>query len=162
MPGLGYQYVFHPLTLIAAAPRAAISGTAAAGITETDIRSGGKTIIITLSNETWVASGATFDGQRANIAAGIDSAQSEANGWDAVVKAGIDVGDVVRTSDTVVTVTLDAEPTYDITATETITVTVPGTALTGGNALVASPTFTVVTAGIKGLVFKGPVFAEAT
>jgi hypothetical protein len=38
---------------------------------------------------------------------------------------------------------LDAEVTYNITAPETITVTVPSTALTGGNSVVASPTFQV-------------------
>lgn len=137
---------------------AAITGTATASITESDIVTGGKTIIITLTGDTWVTSGATFDGQRANIASGIDSAQSEANGWDAVVKAGIDVGDVVRTSDTVVTVTLDPEATYDITAQETITVTIPGSALTGAAQIIATPTFTVDPVGgtaVKDLIGVG-------
>ena len=51
--------------------------------------------------------------------------------------------DIVRTSDTVVTITLGAEATYDITATETITATIPATALTGAGEIVATPTFTV-------------------
>lgn len=38
---------------------------------------------------------------------------------------------------------LDAEATYNITATETITATIPAEVLTGAGALVASPTFTV-------------------
>ncbi len=43
-----------------------------------------------------------------------------------------------------VTITLPAFVSYDITATETITVTVPATALVqSGSALVASPTFDV-------------------
>ena len=90
-----------------------------------------------------MATGATFNGQRQNIINGIDSAQAEAAGWDAEVKANLAVTTVVRTSDTVVTVTLSAQAGYDITATETITATVPATALTGAGALVASPTFTV-------------------
>jgi hypothetical protein len=54
---------------------------------------------------------------------------------------------VVRTSDTVVTITLDAFASYNITATETITATVPGTALLLGTGAVASPTFTVSATG---------------
>lgn len=123
---------------------AAITGTATASITEADIVTGGKTIIVTLTNDTWVAAGATFDAQRQAIINGIDSAQAEATGWDAVVKATQGVSGVVRTSNTVVTITLDAQATYNITAAETITVTVPSASLTGaGGAVVASPTLTV-------------------
>lgn len=122
---------------------AALTGTAAASINEGDIVAGGKTIILTLTGDTWVASGGTFDAQRQNIIDGIDSAQAEAAGWDAEVKAKQGVAGVVRTSDTVVTITLDAQAAYDITAQETITATIPGSALTGGNPVVASPTFTV-------------------
>jgi hypothetical protein len=88
-----------------------------------------------------------FADARAAIIAGIDSAQAEAGGWDAKVKANIPVGNVVRTSDTVCTVTLQAQGDYDITAQETITVTVPASALTGGIAITATPTFTVDTDG---------------
>lgn len=122
---------------------AAVTGTATASITEADVVAGGKTIIVTLTGDTWVASGGTFDAQRQAIIDGLDSAQAEAAGWDAVVKATQGVAGVVRTSDTVVTITLDAFGSYDITATETITVTVPGSALTGASPLTASPTFTV-------------------
>ncbi len=123
---------------------AAITGTITASVTEADIVAGGKTLTITLTNDTWIAAGAgSFDLQRAAIIAGIDSAQSEATGWDLVPKATQSVGGVVRTSDTVVTITWDAFPTYDITATETITVTIPSTAVASGISYVASPTFTV-------------------
>ena len=126
------------------AASAAITGTATASITEADIVTGGKTIIITLTNDTWIAAGAaSFDLQRDEIIAGLTSAQSELFGWNNVVKVLQGVAGVVRTSDSVVTITLDAQATYNITATETITVTVPGTALNGGNAIVAAPTFTV-------------------
>lgn len=134
---LGYGSGVAPTT-------AAITGTITASITEADIRTGGKTLIITLTNDTWAAAGAAFDAQRQNIINGIDSAQAEATGWDAVVKAGLAVGTVVRTSATVVTVTLPAFATYDITATETITVTIPASALvTSLVAVVGVPTFTV-------------------
>ena len=125
---------------------AAVTGTATASITETDVVTGGKTIIITLTNNNWVPT-ASFDAQRQNIINSLDSAQSEATGWDAVVKATQGVAGVVRTSDTVVTVTLDAFATYDITAQETIAVTVPASALSSVEAITASPTFTVSATG---------------
>ena len=130
---------------------AAITGTATASITEADIVTGGKTIIITLTGDTFIAAGTGPIGATANTQAlidGIDSAQSEAAGWDAVVKVGIDIADVVRTSDTVATITLDAEATYNITSTETITVTIPAAVLTGAAQIVASPAFTVSAAGL--------------
>ena len=123
---------------------AALTGTITASVNEADIVTGGKTLIITLTGDTWIAAGAgSFDLQRDEIIAGCDSAQSELLGWDLVPKALQSVDGVVRTSDTVVTITWDAFATYDITAQETITVTVPGTAVVLGNAIVATPTFTV-------------------
>lgn len=140
------SWFYQPLLAAAAqlAKSASISGTITAGVNESDIVAGGKTLIITLVNDTWIAAGAaSFDLQRDEIIAGVDSAQSEALGWDLVPKATQSLAGVVRTSDTVVTITWDAFVTYDITATETITVTVPGTALTGGVSLIATPTFTI-------------------
>ena len=126
------------------AKSAAVTGTITASVTESDIVAGGKTTIITLTGDTWIAAGAaSFDLQRDEIIAGCDSAQSEALGWDLVPKALQSLGGVVRTSDTVVTITWDAFPTYNITAQETITVTVPATAVTGAQAIIATPTFTV-------------------
>ncbi len=130
---------------------AALTGTAASGLTEQRVRTGGYTLIATLTGDTFVASGATFDAQRQAIINGLDSGQAEAAGWDAVVKAGLAVTDVVRTSNTVCTITLPAFSTYQITATETVTWTLPAAALTGGVAIVASPTFTV-TRGAMDLV----------
>lgn len=135
------------MVAIAPVATAAITGTATASISETDIVSGGKTVIITLTGDAWVAAGASFDAQRQNIINGMDSAQSELLGWDNTVKALQGVAGVVRTSDTVATITLDAQATYNITATETITVTVPATALVGAGAVVGSPTFTVTATG---------------
>ena len=111
-------------------------------LTESQIVSGGQQIVITLSNDTWV--NATFDAQRQNIIDGLTSAQSELTGWNNEVRDNEVVTAVVRTSDTVVTITLSAAASYDVTADETITVTIPATALvTSGSALVASPTISV-------------------
>lgn len=124
---------------------AAVTGTATASITEADVVAGGKTIIITLTGDTWLTSaGGLFDAIRQDIIDGLDSAQAEALGWNNEVRDNLAVTTVVRTSDTVVTITLSAQAAYDITAQETITVTVPLTALTLGLApITASPTFTV-------------------
>jgi len=110
---------------------------------EAQIVAGGRTLIITLDADTFIAAGATFNAQRQAILNGITSAQAEATGWNTVVRDAQAVTAVARTSDTVVTVTFAAAPTYDITANETITVTVPAAALTGGVALEATPTITI-------------------
>ena len=111
---------------------------------EADIVAGGKTIILTLTDDTWVAAGATFDAQRQPILDGLTSAQTETTGWNNEVRDNEVVGAVVRTSDTVVTITWTAAASYDITANETIEVTIPAAALvTSASAVVATPTFTV-------------------
>jgi hypothetical protein len=124
---------------------AAITGTATATINEVDIRAGGKTIIITLTGDTWVASGGVFNGQRQAIIDGLNSAQSELTGWNNEVRDNLGVADVNRDSDTQVTVDISGQSTYDITAQETIEVTVPASALVTGPAITAAPTFTVDT-----------------
>ena len=99
---------------------------------EQDILDGGITIILTLTGVEWVAAGSTFDAQRFNILSNINSAQSEAGGWDATVLVDTSVTRVVRTSSTVVTITLNASECadYKITADETLTATVVATATT--------------------------------
>jgi len=144
--------------LVEAAPfvTGVVAGTAVAGgVLESEIVSGGETIIITLTNDTWLASGAPFDGQRQNIIDGLDSAQSEAAGWNAEVRDKEVVGAVVRTSDTVVTVTLTAAGAYVITANETITVTTPATALVLNTVdIIATPTFDVTNEGVVGRIMS--------
>jgi hypothetical protein len=122
----------------------ALTGTII-GANENDIVAGGKTIILTITsgNDTWVTAGATFDGQRQNIINGLTSAGAEGTGWNAVVRAGMAVTDVVRTSATVVTITLEAFATYNITVSETITASVPATALTLNAPVTAAPTFSI-------------------
>jgi hypothetical protein len=123
----------------------ALTGTVTSA-TEADIVTGGKTIILTLTNDTWVASaGSQFDNQRQNIIDGLTSAGAEVLGWNNEVRDKEVVASVVRTSDTVVTITLTASPLYDITADEAITATIPHTALqtTSGTDVEAAPTFTV-------------------
>jgi hypothetical protein len=126
---------------------AVVTGTAAGGLTEAEVVAGGDTIIVTLTDDTWVASGATFDAQRQAIIDGISADLSPTNGWNNEVRDTINVTTVARTSDTIVTVTLPAIAAYDISSNERITVTVPASALTGAEAIVATPSFAIRAAG---------------
>ena len=89
-----------------ATPTAVLTGTASDGATEAQIKAGGQTIVITLTDDTWVAAGSAFDAQRQNIIDGLNSAQSETLGWNNEVRDKLDVSAIVRTSDTVVTITI--------------------------------------------------------
>jgi hypothetical protein len=146
-------------------PAAAITGTIGDGGTEQEVRDGG-TILVTLTDDTWVADGATFDAQRQNIIDGLDAASSPATGWNNEVRDEIGVASVVRTSATLATITLTASEVagYAITSTETITVTVPATAVTGGGAITATPTIAITavteTATISGTIGDGATEQE--
>ena len=130
--------------VVAAGGSAALTGTiVSGGVTESEIVTGGETLIITLTGDTWVATVGADNAITTALIAGIDSAQAEAAGWNAVVKANMTHNDVARTSDTIVTITLGAESTYAITANETITVTIPATAVTSATEIVADATFDV-------------------
>jgi hypothetical protein len=93
-----------------------------------------------------------FTDARQALIDGFDSAQSEATGWDAEVKAKAAVTEVVRTSDTVVTWTIAAQAGYNITATETITGTIPAAILMRNVSFLATPTFTVSTGGAVAVI----------
>ncbi len=122
----------------------AVTGTlGGSGGTPAEIVAGGETIILTLTDTSWVAAGATFDAQRQAIIDGLDSNLSDQNGWDAR-RSDFAVGDVVRTSASVVTITLTGASAYAIPATETITATAPAAALTTSSAIIGTPTFNVV------------------
>jgi hypothetical protein len=130
------------------APTAAITGTIGDGATEQEVRDGGGTILVTLTDDSWVAAGATFDAQRQAIIDGLDAASSPTTGWNNEVRDSIGVGSVERTSATLATITLTASEVagYAIASTETITVTVPAAALTGGVAITATPTIAITAA----------------
>jgi hypothetical protein len=142
-------------------PSAALSGTAQPNASELEIRNGGQTVILTLTGTTWAADGATFNAQRQNIIDGLDSAQSETYGWNNEVRDKIPVTDVIRTSDTVVTITLSAASAYAITSTETITATIPASATAASGAITASPTFEVAP-GSESLAITGTLGDNAT
>ena len=131
---------------ISAGSSSTTSGTSVPTQTEADYVAGGDTIIATLTNDTYLAAGTGPIGSIANTQAlidGIVSAQSEANGFNAE-RSNIAVTDLVRTSDTVATLTLPALASFNITATETLTQTIPAEVLvTSGTPVVSTPTFTI-------------------
>ena len=127
---------------------AALTGTAVVdGVLESEIVTGGQTIIITLTDDTWIAAGTGPIGTDANTQAlidGIDGDVAGGTGWDEKVQSTlVPDDDVVRGSDTECTITLNAAADYAITSDETITVTIPAEVLTGGVEITADATFVV-------------------
>ena len=129
--------LLHKESVAAGGTTATLTGTITTA-DEADIVAGGKTIILTLTGDTWVAAGATFDAQRQPVLDGLTSAQTETTGWNNEVRDKEVVTAVARTSDTVVTITLSAQSGFDITADDNITDTIPAAALvTSASAVVA-------------------------
>ena len=126
---------------VSKAATATIGGKTA--FTEAEVVSGGQVTTITLVNNNWVIPGSLFNSRRQIILDGFNSAQSEITGWNKEVRDKEVVGSVVRTSNTVVTITWTAAPAYNVSLNEVITVTVPDEAVTGTLAIVATPTMGV-------------------
>ena len=117
----------------------ALSGTAiAGGVLESEIVTGGETLIVTLTGDTWHPDIGSDNAITTAFLAGITG-----DGDYATVAAATDHTDVARTSDTVVTITYPAVAGYAITEDETVTVDVPGSALAKGIAPVDTATFTI-------------------
>jgi len=123
-----------------------LTGTLSDGATEAEIVSGGQTLIMTLTGDTWVATVGDDNAITQALIDGISSAQSEANGWNIRVRDALLFGDVTRDSSTQVTVLLPAYGSYNITSNESLTATVPASALvTSSTAIIATPGFITVT-----------------
>jgi len=126
---------------------AALTGTMTATVDEDDITTGGKTIIITLTGDTFKAVGTGPIGSTADTQAlidGFDAASSPTNGWNNEVRDKALTSEIVRTSSTIATWTVAAQAGYDISTQEIITGTIPTDVLvTGAAAITATPTFTI-------------------
>jgi hypothetical protein len=125
---------------------AALTGSAVVnGAVESAIISGGQTIIITLTGAVWDATIGADNAITDALIANITSTSGEAAGWTAQIIGGdgsLDFNDVVRTSDTIVTITLPASASYSLVAEESVTVVVPGSCVQKGiTPVIASPTF---------------------
>lgn len=140
---------------------AAITGTATISLTADEVRAGGKTIIITLADDQWVASGATFAAQKTAIINGITSSTTPPNGWNAEVRdVTLLPANVIRTSNTVVTVTLPVSLLYSADTDEILTITVPASAMRQSKVLtVATPTITVAAGFVSFVMGAVPAWA---
>ncbi len=131
----------------AAAASAAITGTMTATVDEDDLTGGGKTVIVTVTGDTFKAAGTGPIGSIADTQAlidGFDAASSPTNGWNNEVRDKAATTEVVRTSSTIATWTVAAQAGYDVSAQEVITGTIPTAVLvTGAGAITATPTFTI-------------------
>lgn len=150
-------------TISPAIPEATLGGTATKGNSEQDIYKGGKTIVITLSNDIWAPDLIMNQAKREALFDGLE-AGTEKTEWTKVVnalKAAPDPGSVItRNSDTVVTITLSATAAYDIMSDQTITLTIPASALASANEdVTAFPDFTVapVAAVLSGTAVQSPI-----
>ena len=144
---------------------ASLSGTVTTA-TESDIVTGGKTLVITLKNDVWAEDVASKDTKLAALSNEIKAGSSSV--WT------LTASNVVRTKDTVLTITLPPVTTYASTKDQPISVSIPGTTLTyfastgslsagsftvkaatvtlGGTAVAAPLTSTSVGAGGKTIV----------
>lgn len=130
-----------------AAGVASLSGTMIDSAGERDIRTGGKTIIITLTGDTFKPAGTGPIGSTADTQAlidGFNAASSPANGWNNEVRDKALTSEIVRTSSTVATWTVSAQLGYDISSQEIITGTIPIAVLvTGEGEITAEETFSI-------------------
>lgn len=134
-----------PVSFSAAAGTAALSGTLD-GSLENQIES--KTIVWTLTNDTWIAAGTGPIGSTANSQALIDSIEGSSE-W-ATARDEFVVTDLARTSDTVATLTISAavQAAYDILTDDSLTSTIPGAVLSGSSDIAASGSISITTASV--------------
>lgn len=109
--------------------KASLTGTVG-GATESDIRTGGKNIVITLEDATWVDGVGVDDKIKNALLDGLVADSENDTAWKLVIgKIKSTTGSVVKTSAKVVTITLPAVDTYEIAANQKITVTIPASAI---------------------------------
>ncbi|WP_338826048.1 hypothetical protein MTBGP_02630 [Moorella thermoacetica] len=143
---------------------ATLSGTITQSTTESNIVSGGRTIIITLANDTWAADVASDPNKRNALIGGL-SAAADGGKWNTNVideiknKANTDPSVVVRTSDQVLTITLPPVNGFDIADDITVSLTIPASVLTTANEpITVSPAFTIyaIKATLSGTFVTAP------
>jgi hypothetical protein len=164
------------LTITNSTPTAAITGTIQSGAAsdETDIVSGGSTIVVTLTGDTWVVSDGT-DGTNANdyliatadaILDGIGHVSGDDDVADIIAAAKADVTNtdndsVIRTSATVLTITLPAVSGYAIGADEVISLTVPASMLETTTVGVGAAPNLTITNTVPTIVLTGTIESGA-
>ena len=125
----------------------AITTGTAINVPEATIVSTGGTIIITLSDDTYIAAVTGPIGTTAQSDAfvqAIQAATSPTNGWNNEVATNLDNTNLVRTSPTVATITVPATAAYDISETELITPVIQAAILTTSAVDVNASSFQVI------------------
>ena len=126
-------------TILNDAVTAILGGTAAGGATETEISTGGETITLTIRNDIWAL---TLGQDNAISTAFLAGIKGTLDPW--VITDLMDYTNIVRTNDTVVTVTLPADIDYALGANEAIRIDIPATSFENTSAPVSiNPAFTV-------------------
>lgn len=126
--------------------------------TESDIVTGGKDLVITLQNDLWAQDIATNSTKRNTLMAGI-TAETKPAAWQAVLASST----FVRSSDSMLTITLPAAPNYAIDSEEKIKVVIPSgcTANSTGSFTAGSFTLKAVTLDLSGTAVVSPLETKA-
>lgn len=125
-------------------PTVAATGTFLTTPTEAEVVTGGQTIILTLTGAEWAPAGAALTDA---VRRALTVRETEALGWNAVLRPVLTATEIVRTSATVVTVTLPAAGTYAIDSDEELDMVVPRHALADPVGPIDVPaTYTIVAA----------------
>lgn len=141
---------------------ASISGTVTTAATESDIVSGGKSLIITLQDDIWTSD---IESQ-SNINTLVDNIEDSASSaaWDVVQTAlKASPANIVRTSDTVLTITLPPAAAYVLGSDQTINVKIPPELLTSSSANLTAGSFTVkaISASLSGTAIDSALDSKA-
>lgn len=131
-------------------------GTMADGATETEVDAGTQSIIVTITGDTLN----TFDASiEADIKAGCDADGAEASGWNAQIRDPVgSTMTITRDSATQYTISaITPDEEYNITANETVTVTVPASALVTSTSDLVCPTTMTITTVAAGRVMSSLV-----
>lgn len=127
------------------AASATLVGDWVGGTTENAIVRGHTDLIVVLVSDTFV-DGTTFLDARQDFIDGFDSNLNENGGWNTQIRDKLSVASVTRTSDVSARISFLGASGYDITATETITNTIPGSVLTSGSPITNTTTIAVTIA----------------
>ena len=141
----------YTLGYVPALPTVFVTGTAiAGGVAEAAIVTGGETLIFTLSDGIWDAD-VLAQLEALTEADLLNGSASGAGSFDTEVSIDF-AADCVRTTDTVLTLTLPATAGYSITGDETVTFGIPlnlvninGIPITASGNMTTSPTTFVIT-----------------
>lgn len=142
-----------------------IAGELASGSSEVAIRVGLNPVLrVTLESDTWVPTlgrDPRGDGPTRRLIDGLVSAQSEPNGWNAIVRPTLPPSAVTYVDAGEVHITVPAYPSYEITEPETVTLSIPTVAMRNKDTDILSAASFVVLASPGTATLGGSMLAGA-